>query len=308
MNIIIGIAIEAITALASVTIKFNTKYDCLVSIANKGYKYKKDILDEYLEKQKMKELEPSKINIFKNRLSFVLTFIPFINLIEAESHKIYTKYKMKNNPIFKSSLIPMSEKELEEFKKIDSRVQKLMYTGAINKEYKNKPKKEEKQEQKQEIVEAEKPEEVKKMYIRHSELLPLDYTLDEVQRLNKALTIQIEGPAPKLEYKIGRIGSYNIAIIGVPDSNNENKSKHLEVLGEIMEEIPEEEVKQRTFSVYPYIIFSDNEFELLKQTVEEIRQEREYNEEFIEKNDNSITPDSNGPVLKKTITKNRVNQ
>lgn len=151
---------------------------------------------------------------------------------------------------------------------------------------------------------------IRKIHIRHEELLPLGYTVNEIEKLNDALTVKTNGKEVKFEYITGKLNNEYVAIIGIPNlDRNANGKEHLEVMGSIMEELPEDSARRYTFSVYPQVIFSEQELECLENAIQEIKQARynydemfdesEINEESDENTNNNSS--EQGPTLRKAI-------
>ena len=105
--IILGIVGELGTIAGSFYIMINGMINSMLEIAKKGYKYKKNELDEYLNNN-----NKEKANGFEITLGLVLFLIPGVNLLNAviESHKMKTI--ILNDPTIKKFLIPMTDKEI----------------------------------------------------------------------------------------------------------------------------------------------------------------------------------------------------
>ena len=151
---------------------------------------------------------------------------------------------------------------------------------------------------------------IRKIHIRHEELLPLGYTVNEIEKLNDALTVKTRGKEVKFGYITGKLNNEYVAIIGIPNLNRDaNEKEHLEVMGSIMEELPENSARKYTFSVYPQVIFSEQELECLENAIQEIKQTRyDYDKmfdkaEIDEESDENTNNNSSeqGPTLRKTI-------
>ena len=344
MNILLGLAIGIVSAGCSFGLKMNAKYDCLTDIAGKGYKYDKELLDKYFEGEKIKQFKISTANEVKGILDSVITCIPIVNLLYACIYRANMKRKMMKSSEFNKALIPMTGEEMREFAELDSRIGMLIYAGAVSTTLKHDKVFNDIDEEsitnisKDDEVNTQDEEEilnynsndiqdeecvimtddtmtndfdVKKIHIRHDELLPLGYTLDEVKKLNEALTVKMGGKVVEFEYKAGRLNGEYVAIIGVPNLNkNANEAERLEVMGSIMEELSDDEAKKYTFSVYPQVIFGAQEFENLQNTIEEITKERyshydtiddcEFDDEPKEDADSYDGSSKHGHVLKKT--------
>ena len=102
----------------------------------------------------------------------------------------------------------------------------------------------------------------------YEKLMPLDYTLDEVKRLNEATTYS---------YRIGKMDGRNIAIIGIPNPNGtikkiRSKEDNYNTI-HMYENMTEEEAKNKTFTVYPFTIYEETQSEVEK-VVQEIKKSR----------------------------------
>ena len=97
-------------------------------------------------------------------------------------------------------------------------------------------------------------------------LMSLDYTLDEVKRLNEATTYS---------YRIGKIDDKNVAIIGIPNPDSpvsriQLKSEDYKIT-HTYEKMTEEEAQDKTFTVYPFMSETDDK---VQKVVDEIKQSR----------------------------------
>ena len=97
-------------------------------------------------------------------------------------------------------------------------------------------------------------------------LMPLNYTLDEVKRLNEATNYS---------YRIGKIDGKNVAIIGIPNPDSpvsriQLKSEDYKIT-HTYEKMTEEEAQDKTFTVYPFMSETN---EKVQEVVEEIKQSR----------------------------------
>ena len=156
----------------------------------------------------------------------------------------------------------------------------------------------------------------------YEKLMPLDYTLDEVKRLNEATTYS---------YRIGKMDGKNIAIIGIPNPNGtikriRSKEDNYNTI-HMYENMTEEEAKNKTFTVYPFTIYEETQSEVEK-VVQEIKQsridravkanleEREASKAlqsqfYLEQDDIPIVTEEvltevpQGPVLQRTLDPNR---
>lgn len=301
--IILGIIGEFGTIAGSFYIMINGTINSMLEIAKKGYKYKKNELDEYLNNNNNKE----KANRFEIALRLVLFLIPGVNLLNAiiNSHKIKTI--MLNDPTIKKFLIPMTDKEKEQFSKMKGKNEKFKFTAVISG----------KENDDEEFFGFIGNQAIVVDHgltsIYNEKLLPLDYTLDEVKELNEATTYS---------YRIGTIGGKNIAIIGIP--NPDSPVKRIQFKSENYKMthtyniMTEEEAQDKKFIVYPYTTHNEEE---VQKIIEKIKQARinkktKSEEELAQKQtlsekayvpmemEEPITEEEQGPVLRKSIFTN----
>ena len=98
--------------------------------------------------------------------------------------------------------------------------------------------------------------------------MPLDYTLDEVKRLNEATTYS---------YRIGKIDGKNVAVIGIPNPDSpvskiQFKAEDYKIT-HTYEKMTEEEAQDKTFIVYPFTTHEDTQADVNK-IIKEIKQSR----------------------------------
>ena len=253
--IILGIIGEFGTIAGSFYIMINGTINSMLEIAKKGYKYKKNELDEYLNNN-----NKEKANRFEIALRLVLFLIPGVNLLNAiiNSHKIKTI--MLNDPTIKKFLIPMTDKEKEQYSKMKGKIEKLKFTSVISG----------KENDDEEFFGFIGNQAIVVDHgltsIYYEKLLPLDYTLDEVKELNEATTYS---------YRIGTIGGKNIAIIGIP--NPDSPVKRIQFKSEDYKMthtyniMTEEEAQDKKFIVYPYTTHNEEE---VQKIIEKIKQDR----------------------------------
>lgn len=302
--IILGIAGELGTIAGSFYILFNGVINSMLEIAKKGYKFKRNELDEYINNNKNKE----KANGFEIALGLVLLLIPGVNLLNAiiKSHQMKTI--MLNDPTMKKFLIPMTDKEKEQYSKMKGKKEKLIFTGVIsNKENDDK-----------EFFGFIGNKAIVVDYgltaIYNEKLLPLDYTLDEVKELNEATTYS---------YRIGTIGGKNIAIIGIP--NPDSPVKRIQFKSENYKMthtyniMTEEEAQDKKFIVFPYTTHNEEEVQKIIEKIKQARINRitKSEEELEQKQpifeeayapteiEEPIVEKQQGPVLKKTLLPKR---
>lgn len=254
--IILGIFGELGTIAGSFYIMINGMINPMLEIVKKGYKFKKNELDEYLNNNNNKE----KANGFEIALVLVLFLIPGVNLLNAviKSHKMKTI--ILNDPTIKKFLIPMTDKEKEQYSKMKGTIEKLKFTAVISGKINDD----------EEFFGFIGNQAIVVDHgltsIYNEKLLPLDYTLDEVKELNEATTYS---------YRIGTIGGKNIAIIGIP--NPDSPVKRIQFKSENYKMthtyniMTEKEAQDKKFIVYPYTTHNEEE---VQKIIEKIKQDR----------------------------------
>ena len=200
MYIFLGIVGELATVVGSIVITLNCAVDSVLEISKNGYKIDKSVLDEY-EKRKAEE-KKEKSNGLKKALAVVLLFVPGVNLLRASIASIKTKKSLMNNPQIKEALIPMTDKEKEQYAKMEGKMQKLTFTAFTTA----------KENDEEEFIGFIGKRPIVVDYgltsLYYENLIPLAYTLDEVKKLNEATTYS---------YRIGKIDGRNVAVIGIPN-------------------------------------------------------------------------------------------
>ena len=290
MVIFLGIVGELITVIGSVAITIHFIIDSVLEIPNNGYKLDKDLLDEKKAKEKTQ-----KPNSTKMALTTMLLLAPGINLIYTSIKGVKLKKSIMKDPEMKKYLIPMPEIEKEKYAQLKSKFWKLKWATFAD---------------------------YKLTSLCYEKLMSLDYTLDEVKRLNEATTYS---------YRIGVSNGKNIAIIGIPNPNGtikriRSKEDNYNTI-HMYENMTEEEAKNKTFTVYPFTIYEETQSEVEK-VVQEIKQsridravkanleEREaskvlQSQFYLEQDDIPIVTEEvltevpQGPVLQRTLDPNR---
>ena len=257
MIIFLGIVGELATIIGSVVITVNAGFNSILEISKKGYKIDKSVLDEFEKKQA--EEEKQKSNLASKILRTVLLFVPGINLLNASVKGAKLKKTVMNDPQIQEAIVPMTEKEKEQYVKMGSKLQKLAFaTFNMSKE------------DEEEFLGfiGKRPIVVDHglTSLYYEPLMSLDYTLDEVKRLNEATTYS---------YRIGKIGDKNVAIIGIPNPDSpvsriQLKSEDYKIT-HTYEKMTEEEAQDKTFIVYPFMSGTD---EKVQKVVDEIKQSR----------------------------------
>ena len=256
----------------SVDIKEAIVTDSFLQFYKKGYKIKKESLLKY-----KKRIDESAISKYIYLINMVILFIPCINII-------YTLIKDNINRLFIlhdkdiiDGLEPMTEIEKEEFSKMKTRDEKMVYLSFMY--------------QKDNKRIYEKDDSI--INIGCDRLLPLAYTYEEIQMLN-----DVSGG---LSIK-GRIDGCNIAVVGVPDNKKKYKKiffskANKEALSFI--EYSEEEAKNKTYIVYPFTVESEK---LIQNEIDKIVENRLNREKTIPYS-HIDTFEEKGPVLRHTLYK-----
>ncbi len=259
MIIFLGIVGELATVIGSVAITLNAGLDSILEISKNGYKIDKSVLDEVQKKQA--EEKKQKTNLANRILGTVLLLIPGVNLINASVKGAKIKKSVMNDPQIKEAIVPMTEKEKEQYAKMEGKLQKLTFTAFTSSK--------EKEEEFFGFI-GKRPIVVDHglTSLFYEELMPLDYTLDEVKRLNEATTYS---------YRIGKIDGKNVAIIGIPNPNSpvsriQFKNEDYKIT-HTYEKMAEEEAQDKTFTVYPFTTDDDIQANVEK-VIQEIKQSR----------------------------------
>lgn len=302
MYIFLGIVGELATVVGSIVITLNCAVDSVLEISKNGYKIDKSVLDEY-EKRKAEE-KKEKSNGLKKALAVVLLFVPGVNLLRASIASIKTKKSLMNNPQIKEALIPMTDKEKEQYAKMEGKMQKLTFTAFTTA----------KENDEEEFIGFIGKRPIVVDYgltsLYYENLIPLAYTLDEVKKLNEATTYS---------YRIGKIDGRNVAVIGIPNPDSsfsriQFKAEDYKITHNY-DKMTEEEAKDKTFIVYPFTTQNEEE---VQKVIEEIKQARiagtkRVNVERVPKQtifeqdsiptetEETIVEEQQGPVLKKTL-------
>ena len=258
MYTFLGVVGGLATVVGSVIININSAVNSILEISKNGYKIDKRVLDEY---QQMKEEEKKeKDKGFKRALGVVLLLIPGVNLLKSGITSYKIKKTIMNDPQIKESLVPMTDKEKEQYAKMEGKMQKLTFTAFTY------TKESEEEEFGGFIGKTPIVVDYGLTSLYSKELMPLSYTLDEVKKLNEATTYS---------YRIGKMDGKNVAIIGIPNPNSpvsriqfgseDNRITHT------YDKMTEEEAQDKTFVVYPFTSYNEEE---IQKVVEEIRKSR----------------------------------
>lgn len=306
MIILLGIMGEIVTIIGSAAITMNAAINSLLEIPKNGYKIDKNILEEY--KKRRAQEEKKKVNFFNRILGVILLLVPGVNLINASIKGNKVKKSVINDPQIKELIVPMNEKEKEQFAKTEGRLKKLSFAVFTSV-------KENEEEEFFGFI-GERPIVVDHglTSLYYEQLIPLDYTLNEVKKLNEATSYS---------YRIGKIDDKNIAIIGIPNldspvSRIQFKKEDYKIT-HTYEKMTEEEAQNKTFIVYQYTINEDTQ-ENVEKVIEEIKKSRvnyrtksnvkaldkysKFEEKVIPTETEIILSEEQGPRLVKTIRKN----
>lgn len=259
MIIFLGIVGELATVIGSVAITLNAVLDTVLEISKNGYKIDKSVLDEVQKKQA--EEKKQKTNLTNKALGAILLLVPGINLINASIKGAKFKKSIMSDPQIKEYIVPMNEKEKKQYAKMEDKLQKLIFTAFTSGK-----------ENEEEFLEfiGKRPFAVDPGLtpLYYEELMPLDYTLEEVKKLNDTTTYS---------YRIGKINGKNVAIIGIPNSNSpvsriQFKAENYKIT-HTYEKMTEEEARDKTFTVYPFAKYDDTQ-EDVEKVIQEIKQSR----------------------------------
>lgn len=304
MYIFLGIIGELATVIGSSYIILNGALDSVLEISKNGYKIDKNTLDEFSKKQKKEKQR--KNNGIKRLLGGIILLTPGVNLINSIIKVNKLKKSVMSDPMIKESLIPMTDKEKEQYAKMEGKMQKLAFTAFTTKKGNN-------DEEFFGFV-GNRP-----IVVDHGltaiyceELMPLDYTLDEVKRLNDATTYS---------YRIGKIEDKNVAIIGIPNPDSQVSrvqfKKENYSITHAYEKMTEEDAQDKTFVVYPFTTHYEED---VQKVIDEIKQSRthssvnanldslqvepRFEQDYIQAiNEEVQVEEQQGPVLKKTLMK-----
>lgn len=251
--IIVG---ELITIGLTSYISVKGVFDVILEIFNNGYKVDKKVIEECQRKQT--EAMKKGGNIFTRLLGMVILLTPGVNMLKSAITVHKWKKEVMDNEEVKKSIVPMTEEEKEQYSQMEGKFQKLAYGSFISGN----------DDKEQEFVGVSGH---KTLVVDHglttiydNELMPLDYTLDEVKLLNNATGYS---------YRIGKMDGKNVAIIGIPNSESivlrlRFKDENYDMTHDY-ELMSEEEAQDLTFTVYPFTMNEE-----VEKIVEEIKQSR----------------------------------
>lgn len=255
--IIVG---ELATVIGSAVIMGNATLDSILEIPKNGYKVDKEVIEE-IQKQQAEE-KKVKTSLFNRILGTILLLTPGVNLLNASIKGYRIKKSVINDPKVKEFLVPMTEEEKEQYAKIEGKLQKVAFTAFTSG----------REDEEEEFIGFNGNRTLVLDHgltsLYYEELMPLEYTLDEVKRLNDATTYS---------YRIGQIDGKNVAVIGIPNSESsisriKFKSEDYNITHDYVK-MSEEEAQDKTFTVYPFTIHDDTKDDVEK-IIQEIKQSR----------------------------------
>jgi hypothetical protein len=231
----------------------------VIDIAEDGYVLNRDKVMEVKENNKWIKNKEDKVI---NKLKTISFFIPVVNILVAALDNIGLKDRIIKEYKANDVLVELSEKDIEYFKSLKTKMQKILYITA---QYDKKDG--------QEVIGfmGNTPLVVVDhdlSRLNYEKLLPLDYTLNEVKLLNNLTGYS---------YRAGTIDDENVAVIGIPNPNSTLKRVEYPndnfITAHKYVKMDLEEAKDKTFTVYPFTY--DGEIKRnLDVAVEEIKQKR----------------------------------
>ena len=289
MNIGLVILAEVLSMGFTGVVNVINALNAVVDMAEDGYVLN---LDKVMEVKKNNKWISNKEDKVVNKLKTISFFIPVVNILVAAVDGLDLKKRVIKEYKANDVLDELSEKDVEYFKSLKTRRQKLLYITA---QYDKKDG--------QEVIGfmGNTPLVVVDhdlSRLNYDKLLPLDYTLNEVKLLNNLTGYS---------YRVGTIDNENVAVIGIP--NPKSTLKRVEypndnfITAHNYEKMDLDEAKDKTFTVYPFI-YDGNIKRDLDVAVEEIRKTRNYTNEEVYTNtfNNNFDISSKqveGPVLRK---------
>ena len=298
MYILLAVLGEVASVAGTLAITLKGGTDLILEITENGYKFpfgSKEEMEAFLAKSKEKRNNKKGLKDLYNKVSM---FIPGVNLITASVNIRKMKKEVLNDPETKKIIVPMTDKEKEQYSKMDGKLQKLQYIIFLTENNKEK-----------EFVGfiGHHPLAVDHglLSIYFDEILPLNYTLEEIKRLNDATGYT---------YRVGKIDGRNVAVIGIPEpdklvSRITFKSEDCNIKHDY-NRMTDEEAEGKEFAVYPFSLNQESK-EKLVQVIEEIKNSRvdaavkanmdELRKFFNNEPDTTIQEEQNGPVLGKRL-------
>ncbi|MCM1052860.1 MAG: hypothetical protein NC483_02650 [Ruminococcus sp.] len=279
MNIFLGVFLELVTIMYSESIYVKHVLKAIPEIIEKGYRINEEVWIELIEKR---------ASVIKTVLRMFLKLFPGVNLISAEIKGILDQKRMFRYFEENDALIPMTDKEKENYSKLRTDKERERF-AVVNFKKKIMP-------------------DHDSINLLDDKLLLHDCSFEEVKRLNEFTSYQ---------YRIGKIDGEYVAIIGIPSFMFEINQIRFESENyrtiHLYEDITEEESKGKVFTVYGYILISSYEEGLLP-TINEIKQSHrdaiaQANAETmgLGYSDNLVEPESLGKSSKEVTLKRELN-
>ena len=193
MYILLAVLGEVASVAGTLAITLKGGTDLILEITENGYKFpfgSKEEMEAFLAKSKEKRNNKKGLKDLYNKVSM---FIPGVNLITASVNIRKMKKEVLNDPETKKIIVPMTDKEKEQYSKMDGKLQKLQYIIFLTENNKEK-----------EFVGfiGHHPLVVDHglLSIYFDEILPLNYTLEEIKALEPQI---VESVKKIIEYESG---------------------------------------------------------------------------------------------------------
>ena len=295
MYLLLAILVELGSVAGTVALSFQSAINCLLEISKCGYRVKEEDFKALKEKYEKEEKNKPR-SIPKDILNGLLVFTPGVNLLWAGIKNITDRKKMINYLKKENVLIPLTDDEKKQYARIKDVKSKLAFTVFASE------KKHDEQEFFMVLGDKVLISDSGLMTMYNNRLEPLDYTLDEVKKLNEVTNYS---------YRIGKIDNDYTAIIGIPNPDFSVKrisfkSEDYRINHDYVA-ISEEEAQDKKFTVYSDTISDEKEM-ALANAIEEIKKDRlaKTETDAVVRIANSSLNDYNvmeeeGPVLRKTI-------
>lgn len=293
MNVLLAIVVFLLSIIGTGVIHFSSVVNLALYLSKKGFKIDKKVMDE-MDKE-LKEEGKKEISELKRIVGAFLFFMPIINMLYAAIKVHFDRKAVIDELKKRNGLFPMTEKEKKDYSEFKRTKDKLLYTVV------NTMKENEEEEYIGSFGKNILVGDSGLMKIHSNRIEDLDYTLDDVKRLNEV----VDG-----NYRLGKINNDYIAIIGI--GNREIEIKRIQFSSEDYrithnyDLLTEEEAKDKIFTVYADFL-SNEEKEKLDQVIEEIKEERlekeKPNYSYIpyQVDEDELEIKEEGPVLKKTL-------
>ena len=295
MNIGLVVLAELLSMGFTGVVNVMNAINALIDMAEDGYVLNRDKVMEVKENKNWIKNKEDKVI---NKLKTISFFIPVVNIIVAALDNIDLKDRIIKEYKANDVLDELSEKDIEYFKSLKTKMQKILYITAQ--------------------IDKKEGEEVIGFMgntslvvvdhdlsrLNYEKLLPLDYDLNDVKELNNVTGYT---------YRVGTIDGENVAVIAIPNAGK--TLKRVKFPNESYfdahkyEEMDLDEAKNKTFTVYPYT-YEDRFKDDLEAVVEEIKQSRIASNSYVENElteeinsyDETNTHEQEGPVLRRVKT------